>query len=607
MAEIILDNSGIDSFLTPGGADDPIVSALRRRQYFQTIKLLSAIHDKITEDCPDLALRTGFAKVFSYIKSCSIEVQQKVLEYPTVAFWVEVTLDLLRRHAHVKFPELHIHTHLESFGRIGLAMAYFSKDSFVCNTRLDSAAGVFLPGISCYYSAIGAKPFELVRIKCKERQIDVRSVENRIKYSTKYQQVPRIANFDINTLDEDLRLPGKHDFEFDSPLRDSDLIRWQSPLEEGCNWICVSDSRLASEIETAIKAILPVRSKKPDVHVSATFKETPGVMALSWTPDTPVLTEALVHEYHHGKLNTLFAIDPLVTGPTKEPIFYSPWRTDARPLVGLLHGAFAFHAVLDFWIKFLNKGIPLLHEKRLNHRLCLLSHQTKEAVETLTSEGTFTKVGMILIESLHKRVCKFESQVLTDRRVLQRVGRVMRTHRENWEKQNGQSDPRVKPRTMSAEANSGQGITKVALTLIEDLATQFPCEDPIIEDLTTAEDQGRLESALDNWVQISTEASMPMLEILAGAHAAYVKGRFDEAGSGYGVLIQRYPESRYFWQCFGHCLRHLNKIDLGTSILTNLTRLSAEAQSHEPNMMDSINERTFHAKKLLASSDGATM
>lgn len=604
VTEVQLDNAAIRRFVNPTGADDPIVLALRRRQYLRTVRGLAASHDKLLEDCSDLASRTGFSDVLDYIGSSPTLVQHRVLGYPTVAFWVDVVLDLIQRRAHINFPELHIQTHLESFGRVGVAIAHCLDGCFECNTRLDSSAGISLPGTSDYYAVANAKPFELVRIEFKNGELSAKALEHDNELTVRRKEIPRVANFELNALDEDLRLPGRYDFKFDLPLRDADLIRWESPLTEGCNWINVSDARLGSEISTAVRAIIPVRSPNPEVHISATFKEAPGVMALSWTPDTPVLAEALVHEYHHGKLNTLFAADILIAGPTKEAKYYSPWRPDPRPLMGLLHGAFAFHAVATFWTKFLTAEIPFLHERRLRQRLCLLCRQTKDAVETLASKGSFTPTGSILIETLLHSVGELDSLVSTDPEISRRVERVMKEHKEHWEEEHGRAAARVRatlPRSI-ADAER-EGIRRQVS--IEKLAEEFPSEDEIIEDLTAANEQGRLDSALENWLQISTAISEPTLAVLAEAHAAYVRGNFVEAGSGYGALLQQYPTSRYFWQCFGHCLRHLNKIDLGTMILTNLTKLSAEARSQEPNSLTALSERTSHAIELLAPSGSA--
>lgn len=601
MNEIILDSESINRFISPTGGDDPVVLALRRKQYARTLRGLKAVHDKLLDENPDLGVGTGFSDAFSYLSSTAQSIQQRVLDYPTVAFWVDVALDLLQRRAHINFPELHIRTHLESFGHAGLAAARCANDSFACRTRLDSAGGISLPGTHSYYLLIDAKPFELVDIKLNNAELLARTTES-AEYRVKLKHIPQVAHFELNTEDEDLRLPGRYDFEFDLPFRSADLIRWRSPLEESLRWINVADHHLGSEIATATRAIVPVRSQNPEVHISATFKEAPGLMALSWTADTPVLAEALVHEYHHAKLNTLFAADALISGPTKEAIFYSPWRPDPRPLVGLLHGAFAFHSVVDFWIKFLDAEIPLLHEQRLRQRISLVCRQTKEAVETLASEATFTPTGSILIESLHRHVSELESRISPDPKVLSRVERVMKDHRENWEKEHGRTARKTTFRRTNVMVTGNE--TADDLT-IETLAAQFPGEDPIIEDLTTAYDHGRLDSALDNWSQMSRTTDEPLLELLARTHAAYVKGNFQDAGAGYGFLLQRYPGSQYLWQCFGHCLRHLKRIDLGTSILTNLKKLSAEAQSQKPDFGDALNERAGHASRLLESSAGA--
>jgi hypothetical protein len=467
---------------------------------------------------------------------------------------------------------------------------------------MDNSGGVFLPGTCCYYSLLNAQPFERVRVEFRGGQLRARQFGGHDEYEAKRKAVPRIGSFEINVLDEDLRLPGRYDFQFDRPFRDADVLRWASPLQESLRWIWRADAHLGSEIDTSLQIIVPVRSQNPEVHVSATFREAPGLMALSWTPDTPVLTEALVHEYHHGKLNTLLALDTLVAGPTEEAVYYSPWRTDPRPLVGILHGAFVFHAVVNFWTKFLAAGIPLLHEARLRQRLCLVCRQTREALSTLVTQADLTPCGSILVRHLLESATRFDTDVSHDSRALQRVEGVMHGHREQWQKEYGHLAPQ--PRTTGnslASPASSRSVEDARHVSIEKLAGEFPADDPVVEDLTIASEKGRLSPALDNWIQISRDSSEPLLEMLSRAHAAYVTGVFDEAAARYGVLTQCYPSSRYFWQCFAHCLRHLGRVDLGTGILTNLGKVSAEAQSHnmDTNIEESLSRQALHAATVL--------
>jgi hypothetical protein len=177
----------------------------------------------------------------------------------------------------------------------------------------------------------------------------------------------------------------------------------------------------------------------------------------------------------------------------------------------------------------------------------------------------------------------------------------MMSHREQWQQAHGHLAAQPKPNGNSLTSIAEPARFGAARHLsVEKLAEQFPADDPVVEDLTIASEEGRLASALNDWIRVSQESADPLLEMLSRAHAAYVVGTFDDAGARYGALTQRFPSSRYFWQCFGHCLRHLGQIDIGTCILTNLGRLSAEAQSQDPDVETALAQRADHATKILA-------
>lgn len=602
MSGAVLHAEAVRSLVTPAGENDPIVQALRKKQYFRTVRGLAAIRDALISESPDLASRTGFTEAFKLVSTIPANLQQQILGYPAVAFWVDVGLDLLRRRAHIKFPELHIEAHLESFGRAGIAAAMLSGESFVSRPRTDSCSRICLPGTGSYHIVSNAYPFEYVRLEAKSGELQVNPTRFRKTVRVVSKDLPKIAGFELNAVDEDLKLPGRYDFEFEQPFRDSDVIRWSSPVDQSLRWIAAANPLLSSEIRTGVRTIVPVYSKNPEVHISATFKEAPGLMALSWTPDTPVLAEALVHEYHHGKLNTLLAADPLILGPTGEALYYSPWRPDPRPLLGVLHGAFVFHAILDFWAKFLDAQIPLLYDVRLRQRICLVCRQTQVALKTLTAEAELSPCGSVLVQHLLERVNRFDDRFSADRVILQRVEQSMRSHREQWQKEHRHLDNGRPSQHLPSNVAFENGIAAGHLS-IDKLACQFPADDPVIEDLTAANDERRLDLALNDWIRVSEEHSDARLEMLARAHAAYVSGAFEEAGARYGCLVQELPSSRYFWQCFAHCMRHIGEVSVGTSILTHLGELSSKACPEVPNMARALHERMAQAKAVLAAVD----
>ncbi|GAA3084559.1 hypothetical protein GCM10020254_31220 [Streptomyces goshikiensis] len=62
----------------------------------------------------------------------------------------------------------------------------------------------------------------------------------------------------------------------------------------------------------------------------------------------PALAATLVHEVQHGKLAALADILTLHTAD-RTPASGPPWRSDPRPLEGLLHGAYAHLALAGYW------------------------------------------------------------------------------------------------------------------------------------------------------------------------------------------------------------------------------------------------------------------
>lgn len=60
------------------------------------------------------------------------------------------------------------------------------------------------------------------------------------------------------------------------------------------------------------------------------------------------LALTLIHEIQHTKFALLTDQVELFT-PDAAGRFYAPWRDDPRPILGLLHGIYAFAGVTDFW------------------------------------------------------------------------------------------------------------------------------------------------------------------------------------------------------------------------------------------------------------------
>jgi uncharacterized protein len=104
---------------------------------------------------------------------------------------------------------------------------------------------------------------------------------------------------------------------------------------------------VAVEIATIVTVIVPYLAPA-EGQVSASAAENFGAVALSSSDDPSLCAAILAHEIQHLKLSAVLDLVSL-TRPDGDQRFYAPWRTDPRPVSGLLQGAYAFLGVSAFW------------------------------------------------------------------------------------------------------------------------------------------------------------------------------------------------------------------------------------------------------------------
>jgi HEXXH motif-containing protein len=241
---------------------------------------------------------------------------------------------------------------------------------------------------------------------------------------------------EFNAVDIDLRLPGRSKFDYEQ-LAVLEFVKWVAILDDAWEWVIEHEPALAAETLLILRAIVPVKSHAANIHASGSFKEAPGLLALSWDQDVPVLVDALVHEYHHQKLNALLNLDQLIVGPVFEPIYYSPWRSDARPLLGILHGVYTFQAVLRFWIKVLQMKKLGSYESSIRERVYTLNSQIHTALGTLREHAVWSALGEAflgaIVDAMNELVPSLPKIELTAR---QRLDSCQVEHKVHWNREN---------------------------------------------------------------------------------------------------------------------------------------------------------------------------
>jgi HEXXH motif-containing protein len=103
----------------------------------------------------------------------------------------------------------------------------------------------------------------------------------------------------------------------------------------------------AREVTRWTSGVVALHRLDPNIHVSSSSSELPGLLFLCGEPVGWAQAEAMVHEAAHQRLDAAFRIAPLFKPGLNDAIYASPWRSDPRPIRGVLAGVHAFVAVAD--------------------------------------------------------------------------------------------------------------------------------------------------------------------------------------------------------------------------------------------------------------------
>lgn len=159
--------------------------------------------------------------------------------------------------------------------------------------------------------------------------------------------------------------------------------------------------QMEADIASLLRVIVPVRCPHPDVHMSCSSDVFRLAVLLS-QGDSEMLAEALVHELGHNLLNILIEDGALFDPrPPREEILYSPWRLDARPLSGVLHAAFVFERVCEYYRRYLERK----QNQRIRERYALMAARVCLANEVLADCGANLVAGGVhLLKQIQERM-----------------------------------------------------------------------------------------------------------------------------------------------------------------------------------------------------------
>ncbi len=170
-------------------------------------------------------------------------------------------------------------------------------------------------------------------------------------------------------------------------------------LGEAFDLIRAADGGVAEQMDSIVRWYFPIKTHdKRTVHNSFTVASLNGVIFLSESYSFLPLAEALVHEFYHNELWMAMTVEKHLGGSAEE-VLYSPWREDARPLLGLYHGSYVFTGLLEFFAAAGREPALREHHAHFQARRCFILHQLRTALAQVRFDALEER-GREFVESL---------------------------------------------------------------------------------------------------------------------------------------------------------------------------------------------------------------
>ncbi len=121
-----------------------------------------------------------------------------------------------------------------------------------------------------------------------------------------------------------------------------------------------------------------------------------------------------------------------------ETRYYAPWRQDPRPLGGLLHGAYAYLGVSDFW-RIQRASAAMIHRDYAQMELARWCNLVPgQVVDVLLSSGKLTALGERFVYGMAERLRNWDERLPEEPSRLARIA--SGDHRLGWRLRNVRPD-----------------------------------------------------------------------------------------------------------------------------------------------------------------------
>jgi hypothetical protein len=176
---------------------------------------------------------------------------------------------------------------------------------------------------------------------------------------------------------------------------------------------CGNDYRRFLDIIKTVSVVeVPRMGELP--YFSGADTDSWGAMHTTDPADDFVLAETLTHEAAHHWLFVVEEITPMADNPWSGGTWISPWRSDPRPIGGIIHGVFVFSCaatVLSSLVTCESSGLDDAIRMRVARRIGRLCAQVEAGLNEMQRCPYITPTGISLSVAVAERIRPVEDML----------------------------------------------------------------------------------------------------------------------------------------------------------------------------------------------------
>jgi HEXXH motif-containing protein len=211
----------------------------------------------------------------------------------------------------------------------------------------------------------------------------------------------------------------------------AEIRLWRALFADAWQLLAENLPGRADELIAGLRTLVPLHTEEKAAR-SATIRHAFGVFGLSRPPSAAEFAVTIVHEFQHSKLSALLDTVEL-TDPDDRGRYFAPWRTDPRPLPGLLQGVYAFAGVADTWRAL--RGVPALAEEAIR-QFADARLQVDRGLTAIEQSNALTRTGETLVARLRDATDAMLAEPVS-RDVARSAERRLELTYRRWADQNG--------------------------------------------------------------------------------------------------------------------------------------------------------------------------